>query len=62
MSQTVSPSDLKSSTIAIVGGGVCGLACAIALAQEGISSHVYEAAVRSGDPGALHDTDTVRDL
>lgn len=36
----------KGFEIAIVGGGVCGLACAIALAKEGISTHVYEAAVR----------------
>lgn len=32
--------------VAIVGGGVCGLACAIALLNEGVDVHVYEAAVR----------------
>ena len=36
----------KDFEIVIVGGGVCGLACAIALAQEGIPTEVYEAAVR----------------
>ena len=28
-----------------VGGGVCGLTCAIALLKEGVDVHVYEAAV-----------------
>lgn len=46
MSQTLPSLDIKDSTIAIIGGGVCGLVCAIALAREGIPSHVYEAAVR----------------
>lgn len=36
----------KELEIAIIGGGVCGLGCAIALAQEGIVTHVYEASVR----------------
>lgn len=31
--------------IAIVGGGVCGLTCAIGLMREGVDVHVYEAAV-----------------
>ena len=31
--------------VAIVGGGVCGLGCAIALLKEGVDVHVYEAAV-----------------
>lgn len=31
--------------VAIVGGGVCGLTCAVALAKEGIKAEVFEAAV-----------------
>ena len=31
--------------IAIVGGGVCGLTCAIALAQRGVHVEIFEAAV-----------------
>lgn len=36
----------KNFSVAIVGGGLCGLACAIALLKEGVDVHVYEAAVR----------------
>lgn len=32
--------------IAIVGGGVCGITCAAALAKNGIYADVYEAKVR----------------
>lgn len=32
--------------VAIVGGGVCGLICAIALKRRGITAQIYEAAVR----------------
>lgn len=32
--------------IAIVGGGICGLTCAIALMKAGAEVQVYEAAVR----------------
>ena len=32
--------------VAIVGGGVCGLACAVGLLKQGIDVHVYEAAAR----------------
>lgn len=32
--------------IALVGAGVCGLTCALALAKFGISVQVFEAAVR----------------
>ncbi len=42
----MTPSTLKDLRIAIVGGGVCGLTCAIALAKYGISAQLYEAAVR----------------
>ena len=35
----------KDFEIAIVGGGVCGITCAVALLRRGISAHVYEATV-----------------
>lgn len=35
----------KKLDVIIVGGGVCGLVCAIALAKRGLYAHVYEAAV-----------------
>lgn len=35
-------SDLR---IAIIGGGVCGITCAAALAKKGLNAHVYEAKV-----------------
>ncbi|THH33436.1 hypothetical protein EUX98_g790 [Antrodiella citrinella] len=38
--------------IAIVGGGVCGLTCAVALAKRGIQAHVFEAAPQFGEIGA----------
>ena len=38
------PKDQKLK-IAIVGGGVCGLACAIALQNEGVKAEIFEAAV-----------------
>ena len=31
--------------VSIVGGGVCGLACAIALERAGVSVQLFEAAV-----------------
>lgn len=31
--------------VAVVGGGICGLTCAIALMQSGVDVQVYEAAV-----------------
>ena len=37
-------SDLR---IAIIGGGVCGITCAVALAKRGINAHIYEAKVGS---------------
>ena len=36
----------KDFTIAIVGGGIVGILCAIALAREGVDVDVFEAAVR----------------
>ncbi|EKM56057.1 uncharacterized protein PHACADRAFT_257104 [Phanerochaete carnosa HHB-10118-sp] len=38
--------------IAIIGGGVCGLTCAAALAQKGINAHIYEARAKLGEIGA----------
>ncbi|KAI0094261.1 FAD/NAD(P)-binding domain-containing protein [Irpex rosettiformis] len=43
------PNDLK---IVIVGGGVCGLVCCIALKQFGMEAHLYEAAAKFGEIGA----------
>ena len=31
--------------VAVVGGGVCGLTCAVGLLKQGVDVHVYEAAV-----------------
>lgn len=36
---------LKDLKVAVVGGGVCGLTCAIGLAKNGVNVEVYEAAV-----------------
>jgi salicylate hydroxylase len=36
----------KDFRVAIVGGGMCGLACAVGLAHRGIRADVFEAAVR----------------
>ncbi|KZT08533.1 FAD/NAD(P)-binding domain-containing protein [Laetiporus sulphureus 93-53] len=38
--------------VAIVGGGVCGLTCAIALARVGIRAEIFEAAPHFGEIGA----------
>ena len=38
--------DTKNIQVAIVGGGVCGLACAVALQNAGVHAEVFEAAVR----------------
>jgi 2-polyprenyl-6-methoxyphenol hydroxylase-like FAD-dependent oxidoreductase len=35
----------KDFRVAIVGGGMCGLACAVGLAKRGIHTDVFEAAV-----------------
>lgn len=35
----------KNLQVAVVGGGVCGLVCAIALIKRGVSVQIYEAAV-----------------
>ena len=39
--------------VAVVGGGVCGLTCAIALLKEGVDVHVYEATVSAAIPSRL---------
>lgn len=36
----------RDFNVAIVGGGVCGLTCAIALLQKGINVEIFDAAVR----------------
>lgn len=36
--------------VALVGAGVCGLACALALAKFGVPVQVFEAAVRVVQP------------
>lgn len=40
----------KDFNVAIVGGGVCGLTCAIALSQRGVRVDIFEAAVGSISP------------
>ena len=42
MSQTTQ----KDFKVTVIGGGVCGLACAIALQKAGITVDLFEAAVR----------------
>lgn len=37
----------KDFHVAIVGGGMCGLACAVYLSRAGIKVDVFESAVRS---------------
>ncbi|EKM61814.1 uncharacterized protein PHACADRAFT_24951 [Phanerochaete carnosa HHB-10118-sp] len=40
------PSKLR---VAVVGGGVCGMTCSVALLKEGVDTHVYEAGARLGE-------------
>ena len=40
-------SSQKDFTVAIVGGGIVGLTCAITLARAGIEVDIFEAAVRN---------------
>ncbi|KAF8899139.1 salicylate hydroxylase [Infundibulicybe gibba] len=49
MSVVSAPKDFK---VGIVGGGMCGLACAVGLVQRGISVQVFEAAPRFEEVGA----------
>ncbi|PCH34043.1 FAD/NAD(P)-binding domain-containing protein [Wolfiporia cocos MD-104 SS10] len=45
-------SESKGIKVAIVGGGVCGLTCAVALLRRGIHVEVFEAAAQFGEIGA----------
>ncbi|KAF7353667.1 Salicylate hydroxylase [Mycena venus] len=47
-----SPSPTKDFRVAIVGGGMCGLACAVGLARKGIRADVFEAAPKFDEVGA----------
>ncbi|RDW60554.1 hypothetical protein BP6252_11937 [Coleophoma cylindrospora] len=49
-------------SVAIVGGGLGGVALAIGLLRHGISTHIYEAAAGFGEIGAgiMHGTNSVR--
>lgn len=38
------PVSKKNFCVAIIGGGLCGLACAVALDKRGMDAHVFEAA------------------
>lgn len=42
----------KDFTVAICGGGLCGLACAVALSRAGVSVTVFEASSFSQEAGA----------
>ncbi|KAF6754328.1 salicylate hydroxylase [Ephemerocybe angulata] len=42
----------KDFTVVIVGGGMCGLACATALLRAGVEAHVFESAPKFDEVGA----------
>ncbi|KAJ3488182.1 hypothetical protein NLI96_g3021 [Meripilus lineatus] len=42
----------KDFEVAIIGGGICGLACALTLAKQGVTVQIYEAASAFGEIGA----------
>ncbi|KAJ6606427.1 hypothetical protein DFH09DRAFT_1256858 [Mycena vulgaris] len=44
--------DAKDFRVAIIGGGMCGLACAVGLARFGIKADVFEAAPKFDEVGA----------
>ncbi|RPD65123.1 FAD/NAD-P-binding domain-containing protein [Lentinus tigrinus ALCF2SS1-6] len=48
----MSTPNTKGFQVAVIGGGVCGLACAIALQNAGIAVEIFEAAVSFGEVGA----------
>ncbi|KAJ7460974.1 FAD/NAD-P-binding domain-containing protein [Mycena galericulata] len=53
MSSTSHPkASAKDFRVAIIGGGMCGLACAVGLARVGIQSDVFEAAPKFDEVGA----------
>lgn len=49
---TPSPGGAETPSIAIVGGGICGLTTALALERRGLAPTVYEAATAYGPVGA----------
>ncbi|KAI0639948.1 FAD/NAD-P-binding domain-containing protein [Trametes polyzona] len=48
----MSKTDTGRLEVAIVGGGVCGLTCAVALQKAGVSVQLFEAAAAFGEIGA----------
>ncbi|KAJ6563567.1 FAD/NAD(P)-binding domain-containing protein [Mycena vulgaris] len=46
------PAPKKDFRVAIVGGGMCGLACAVVLRRRGIDAQVFEAAAKFDSVGA----------
>ncbi|KLO12590.1 FAD/NAD-P-binding domain-containing protein [Schizopora paradoxa] len=42
----------KDLRVAVVGGGICGLICAVGLTKAGVNVHLYEAAPKFGEVGA----------
>ncbi|TFK80493.1 salicylate hydroxylase [Polyporus arcularius HHB13444] len=48
----MSKSNTKDFQVAVIGGGVCGLACAIALQNAGVPVEIFEAAAAFGEVGA----------
>ncbi len=45
MARSILQAEKACIKVAIVGGGMCGMACAIALARNGVEVEIYEAAV-----------------
>ncbi|OBZ79798.1 Salicylate hydroxylase [Grifola frondosa] len=52
MGSTERSKTVKDFQVAIVGGGVCGLVCAIALTRAGVPVELFEAAPKFGEIGA----------
>lgn len=46
MSSSSLPPQVKNLRVAIIGGGVCGLVCAVSLMKAGVEVQLYEASVR----------------
>lgn len=47
--------DNTKFSISIVGGGICGVLCAIGLNKAGIKVDVFEAAVSTGSTSSIFD-------